>query len=70
MFFILSNLIVLAFATSVSWWLSGYDSRVTGENETQDRLRRGIRCGVTLLLVEPAFWGSEAQTVNPGLSPA
>jgi hypothetical protein len=57
MFFILANLIVLAFATLVSWWLSGYDSRVTGENETQDRLRRGIRCGVTLLLVEPAFWG-------------
>jgi predicted Zn-dependent protease len=30
---------------------------LTGENEREDRIRRGIRCGITLLLVELAFWG-------------
>jgi tetratricopeptide repeat protein len=57
MSFILANVIVLVLAASLSWWLSGYDSRVTGENEKEDRIRRGIRCGATLLLVEPAFSG-------------
>jgi hypothetical protein len=57
MVFILSNIIVLAFAALASWWLSGYDTRLTGENVTEDRIRRSIRCGITLLLVEAAFWG-------------
>jgi tetratricopeptide (TPR) repeat protein len=56
MAFFFTNLVVLAFATLGFWWLSGYDSRLTGENEKADRVRRGIRCGVTLLLIEPAFW--------------
>jgi tetratricopeptide (TPR) repeat protein len=55
-FFILANLVVLASAAYVSWWLSGYDPRVTGHNERQDSLRRSIRCGITLFLVEAAFW--------------
>jgi hypothetical protein len=54
--FILANAVVLAFAAFAAWWLSGYDTKVTGENETEDRIRRGIRCGITLLLVEVAFW--------------
>lgn len=57
MLFIFANIALLAFAAFVSWWLSGYDTRVTGKNETEDRIRRGIRCGITLLLVETAFWG-------------
>lgn len=57
MAFIFTNIVVLAFAAFVSWWLSGYDTRMTGENVTEDRIRRGIRCGITLLLVEAAFWG-------------
>jgi Tetratricopeptide repeat len=55
MFFFLANIVVLALATLVSWWLSGYDSKLTGENERQDFVRRAIRCGITLLLVELAF---------------
>ena len=56
MLFLFTNIFVLAFATLVSWWLSGYDAKLTGENEIADRWRRGIRCGITLLLVEVAFW--------------
>ena len=57
MAFIFTNIVVLAFAAFISWWLSGYDTKVTGENVTEDRIRRGIRCGITLLLAEAAFWG-------------
>ena len=55
MFFILANLLVLAPATYLFWWLSGYDASVTGQNEKLDSLRRSIRCGITLFLVEAAF---------------
>ena len=57
MFFAFANIVVLVFAALVSWWLSGYDSRLTGENEKADHTRRGIRCGITLVLVETAFFG-------------
>ncbi len=56
MFFFLTNIIVLILAALVSWWLSGFDVKVTGENVTEDRFRRGIRCGISLLLVEAGFW--------------
>jgi hypothetical protein len=56
MFFLFANIVTLALATLVSWWLSGYDAKLTGENEIADRWRQGIRCGITLLLVEVAFW--------------
>ncbi|MGP8022249.1 MAG: tetratricopeptide repeat protein [Limisphaerales bacterium] len=55
MLFFLANIVVLTLATLASWWLSGYDSKLTGENERQDIIRRAIRCGITLLLVELAF---------------
>lgn len=55
MYFILTNLVVLVLATSLFWWLSGYDSRLTGHNETEDLIRRGFRCGVSLVLVEISF---------------
>lgn len=57
MFFLFTNIPVITFVLLVSWWLSGYDIRVTGENVTEDCIRRGFRCGITLLLVETAFWG-------------
>ena len=52
---ILAHLIVLALTALVAWWLSGYDTKVTGENKKEDRIRRAIRCGITLFLVE-IFW--------------
>src|ERR1700677_5329705 len=56
MFFILTNIVVLAFTAAVSWWLSGFDSRLTRGNEREEFIRRCIRCGITLLLVEAAFY--------------
>jgi tetratricopeptide (TPR) repeat protein len=56
MLFFLANIVVLALATPGSWWLSGYDAKLTGNNERRDFMRRAIRCGITLLLVELAFW--------------
>jgi tetratricopeptide (TPR) repeat protein len=56
MVFVFTNIIVLAFAALVSWWLSGYDAKLTGHDEKAERRRRFIRCGITLLLLEVAFW--------------
>ena len=56
MFFFLANIVVLTLTALASWRVSGYDTKLTGENETQDRIRRGIRCGITLFLVELGFW--------------
>ena len=56
MFFILANLVVLVSTAGASWWLSGYDPMVTGHNERKDSLRRSIRCGITLFLVEMGFY--------------
>ena len=47
---------MLALAALASWWLSGYDAKLTGANEREDFIRRAIRCGITLFLVELAFW--------------
>jgi tetratricopeptide (TPR) repeat protein len=47
----ITHLAVLAFAGLAFWWLSGYDSKVTGGNTRQDFIRRAARCGITLLLV-------------------
>jgi hypothetical protein len=54
--FFLTNFTVLAFATLTSWWLSGFDSKLTGENDRSDFIRRAIRCGTSLFLVELGFW--------------
>ena len=50
------RIIFLILAGSASWWLSGYDTKLTGENLAQDRMRRGLRCGISLLLLEAGFW--------------
>jgi hypothetical protein len=55
MLFILLNIIVLGAAAAVSWWLSGYDVNVRGENIIEDHIRRGIRCGFSLFFVEVLF---------------
>ncbi|HXR48380.1 MAG TPA: tetratricopeptide repeat protein [Candidatus Limnocylindrales bacterium] len=55
MLFFLANIVVLALAAWASWWLSGYDAKLTGENERRDFIRRAIRVGTTLVLVELAF---------------
>ena len=57
MSFPLINLAVIALAAIVSWWLSGFDSRLTGDDGWQDITRRARRCGTTLLIVEAAFYG-------------
>ena len=55
MLFILTNIALLAFAALVSWWLSGYDTKLTGENEREDFIRRAVRCSLSLFLMELAF---------------
>jgi len=43
--------LILVVTSALAWWLSGYDSQVTGENYVKDIKRRALRCGATLLLV-------------------
>ena len=33
------------------WWLSGFDSKVTGENRKADLTRRAVRCLATVMLL-------------------
>ncbi|HZR17539.1 MAG TPA: hypothetical protein VFE51_09445 [Verrucomicrobiae bacterium] len=50
----LSVALVLVVTAGLAWWLSGYDSKVTGDNAQADYTRRIIRCAITLLLVAVA----------------
>jgi len=52
---VILNIILLTVAAAIAWWLSGFDSRLTGENHKADLIRRGIRCGVTLVLLAIFF---------------
>src|SRR6185437_13570508 len=47
----IANVIIILVLMAGAWWLSGYDSRVTGENPGADVTRRALRCGVTLVLL-------------------
>ena len=47
----LRYLLVLLTALGFGWWLSGYDSQVTGENRFADFKRRAIRSLVSLFLM-------------------
>jgi len=47
----ITHLAVWTFAGLAFWWLSGYDSKVTGGNKRQDFIRRAMRCGITLFLL-------------------
>src|SRR5437016_9021596 len=46
---------IFAGTTVLSWWLSGYDTMVTGQDRAADFRRRAMRCGVTLLLIASGF---------------
>lgn len=47
----------MAVAAIVTWWLSGYDTALSGDDTRTDSIRRGIRCGITLVLLSMAFFG-------------
>ncbi len=47
-----TNLIVLALMTVAFWWLSGFDTRLSGTNRVRDFTRRAVRCGASLVVVE------------------
>jgi hypothetical protein len=55
MFLTLANIGVLLLVSLIAWWLSWYDPKVIGVNDRNDLVRRGLRCGVTLLLAEAAI---------------
>jgi tetratricopeptide (TPR) repeat protein len=46
-----TTVVIVAVLIAGAWWLSGYDSRVTGENKTEDFIRRAIRCLITAVLL-------------------
>lgn len=48
---ILKLLLILVITGGVAWWLSGFDSKLTWQDQTADLVRRGLRCGITLVLV-------------------
>ena len=52
---LLLHIVMMALTAAAAWWLSGYDTKLTGEDKPSDRLRRGVRSGITVLLVEVAF---------------
>src|SRR3954466_13282874 len=47
----LASILFVLIGTAISWWLSGHDHRVTGENPQEDFMRRAIRTGVTFVLL-------------------
>jgi tetratricopeptide (TPR) repeat protein len=51
-----TNVIVLVAATVVFWWLSGFDSHLSGDHGLRDLTRRGVRCGISLAIVEGCFF--------------
>jgi hypothetical protein len=45
------DVIFILIVTAVGWWISGYDSHLTGEDYRVDFTRRGVRTAITCLLV-------------------
>ncbi len=69
---IILNIILLTVAAAIAWWLSGFDSRVTGENKKADLTRRILRCVVSFVLAwiffsEPSILGILILPVSIGL---
>jgi len=60
-------IMLLALAALTLWWLSGFDSKVTGDNKRADFIRRGIRCAVTLLLLAMLFSLPRSVASSPAL---
>jgi hypothetical protein len=46
---------ILILVAVVAWWLSGYDPKVTGENKSNDFIRRVLRCLVTAVFAAILF---------------
>ena len=42
---------ILTATAALAWWLSGFDSALTGQDETADFKRRAVRVGITMLLM-------------------
>jgi tetratricopeptide (TPR) repeat protein len=55
MTFLVANLILLVLVAALFWWLSGYDSRLSGNHEVRDYVRRAVRAAVSVVIVECAF---------------
>ena len=53
-----ANLFLVALVTSVAWWLSGYDTKLTGEDEKADLRRRLVKCAITAVLIGIAAFGN------------
>jgi tetratricopeptide (TPR) repeat protein len=69
---VILNIILLSAAAAIAWWLSGFDSRVTGENKKADLTRRILRCVVsfaltTIFFSEPSILGLLVLPVSIGL---
>jgi thioredoxin-like negative regulator of GroEL len=62
---ILVDIILLSVTAALSWWLSGYDSRVTGESRKADLIRRSVQCGLTLILAGILLWLPPSPAVMP-----
>jgi Tetratricopeptide repeat len=62
---ILLHIGTLVFIAAVAWWFSSYDSKLTGENHKEDFIRRMVRCGLTLFLVEVLIWLPPSVLVIP-----
>jgi tetratricopeptide (TPR) repeat protein len=54
---ILLHITLLILAGLTLWWLSGFDSKVTGENTKADLIRRILRCVVSFVLATIFFSG-------------
>ncbi len=48
---ILSDIALVALVVAGVWWMSGFDSRLTGDNNRGDFIRRLSRCVATVLLL-------------------
>ena len=57
---IVADVLFVLIGTALAWWISGYDSRVTGQEPTEDFTRRAIRCLVTAGLLIVATWNGFA----------
>ncbi|HEY3760705.1 MAG TPA: tetratricopeptide repeat protein [Verrucomicrobiae bacterium] len=48
---ILSGIVLVLLVMAATWWLSGFDTGLSGDDTRIDYLRRGLRCGFTWLLM-------------------
>ena len=62
------TIIFLTLGILAFWWLSGFDSKVTGENKKADLIRRAARCTATVILLG-IFFGPNAARVGYAFIP-